>query len=165
MDYFECDVPSGNGRCSDNSCPCPDIEIPRGTGYHYVTQSLVDFRRQYPDSQAARNAIQQKHQQMRADLGGIMLMGSYRLVPILVCEQGAKLRNLDLEVAGADAKHWWATGQVPLRATPLASTASKGHASAPADAKGASIAQVATTQRKTTASCTGSEKKWWQFWK
>jgi len=40
--------------------------------------------------------------------------------PILMCEQGAKLRGLDLEVAAADAKYWWETGLVPLRVTPIA---------------------------------------------
>jgi len=45
---------------------------------------------------------------------------TYRLSPILVCEQGARLRNLDLAVAAADAKYMWETSLVPLRATPLA---------------------------------------------
>lgn len=40
--------------------------------------------------------------------------------PIMCCEQGARLRGLDLEIAAADAKYWWETGLVPLRATPLA---------------------------------------------
>src|SRR5205085_9119964 len=53
---------------------------------------------------------------------------SYRIGPVLMCEQGARLRNLDLGVAAADAKQWWETGQVPLRATPI-----KGGASPPPD--------------------------------
>jgi len=164
MDYFECDVPPSNGICSDNSCPCPEVEIPKGKGYLYIEQSLVDFRRQYPSLQAARNAMQQKRQQMRASFGG-MVSGFYRLGPILVCEQGAKLRNLDLEIAGADAKHWWATGQVPLRATPLSSTKSKGHTLAPAHETGSSNRKVPTTNRKPTASSITPKKKWWHFWK
>jgi len=36
-----------------------------------------------------------------------------------VCEQGARLRNLDLETAAVDAAHWWRTGQIPLRPTPV----------------------------------------------
>ena len=36
----------------------------------------------------------------------------------LVCEQGAKLRGLDLEVAHQDAVRWWQTGMVPMRETP-----------------------------------------------
>jgi len=62
--------------------------------------------------------MQQNQAQLRSS--GILGSGFYRLGPILVCEQGAKLRGLDLEVAATDAKHWWKTGFVPLRATPLA---------------------------------------------
>lgn len=54
---------------------------------------------------------------MRASVGSAQMF--YRLGPILVCEQGAKLRKLDLRVAHEDAKHWWATGEVPLRPTPI----------------------------------------------
>jgi hypothetical protein len=38
--------------------------------------------------------------------------------PIIVCELGAKKLQLNLAVAQADARHWWATGQVPFRPTP-----------------------------------------------
>ncbi len=50
---------------------------------------------------------------------GIQATSVYTIGPIFVCEQGAKRRDLDLEIAGADAKHWWNTGKVPLRATPI----------------------------------------------
>ncbi|MFC1900857.1 HEAT repeat domain-containing protein [Chloroflexota bacterium] len=115
--YFECDVPSGDGVCSDNNCPCPEVKIPRGTGYLYITQELVDFRRKYPSISSAREAMQQLQESMRAS--GELFFGSYRLGPIVVCEQGARLRNLDLKIAGADAKYWWETSKVPLRVTPL----------------------------------------------
>lgn len=118
MDYFQSDVPSGAGYCSDNSCPCPDMEIPRGTGYIYIEQGLVDFRRQYPTLESARMVMQKKQAEMRSN-SGMNVSGFYRLGPILICEQGAKLRHLDLDVAAADAKHWWETGMVPLRATPI----------------------------------------------
>ncbi len=36
-----------------------------------------------------------------------------------MCELGAKCRGLDLEIAASDAKHWWATGEIPLRPTPM----------------------------------------------
>ena len=45
MDYFEVKLPDGDGACSDNSCPCPNTRLPRGTGYLYIDQALVDFRR------------------------------------------------------------------------------------------------------------------------
>ena len=122
LEYFECDRPSGDGLCSDNNCPCPQVVIPRGTGYLYIEQSLVDFRRQYPTLESAREAMRRKIERTRSTSGFRGMMTFYRLGPIFVCEQGAKLRNLDLAVAAADAKHWWETGKVPLRATPLAGT-------------------------------------------
>src|SRR4030042_4890790 len=119
MEYFECDVPVGNGLWSDDACPGPEVVIPRGTGYLFIEKSLVDFRRQYPTLESARKVMQQHSEQMRASFGE-KFIDIYRLGPILVCKQGAKLRGLDLEIAEADAKHWWETGQVPLRVTPLA---------------------------------------------
>ena len=41
-------------------------------------------------------------------------------MPVLVCEEGAKLRKLDMRVANIDAVRWWETGKVPLRPTPTA---------------------------------------------
>jgi hypothetical protein len=41
-------------------------------------------------------------------------------MPVLVCQQGAELRRIDMEVAAEDAKRWWETGKVPLRPTPKA---------------------------------------------
>jgi len=124
MEYFECSVPTDNGLCSDNACPCPEAVIPRGKGYLYIEQSLVDFRRKYPAIESARRVIQQERKQLQQTLARNSdrqeIIYRYRLGPVLVCEEGAKLRNLDLEVAAADAKHWWETGLVPLRATPIA---------------------------------------------
>lgn len=114
MNYFECAAPPGDGCCSDNACPCPEVEIPRGQGYLFISQELVAFRRQYPGEEEAGAA-------MEARLRGAGFSGGfYSISPVLVCEQGAKLRNLDLKVAAADAAHWWATGKVALRATPSA---------------------------------------------
>jgi hypothetical protein len=36
-----------------------------------------------------------------------------------MCEECAKSLGLDLDVAAADAKHWWETGLAPLRPTPM----------------------------------------------
>lgn len=157
MDYFECDVPSGDGLCSDNACPCPQVAIPRGQGYLFIEQDLVDFRRMYPGLEDARRAKEQQINRQREALG-VQFTAVIRLGPILVCRQGAKLRNLDLEVAGADAKHWWETGQVPLRATPLLGCG-EGKA---ADAvfkpcfSGEDWLRLHSSQGR---------KKWWQFWK
>jgi len=56
---------------------------------------------------------------MQQQFDSIIILGQGVASPILVCEEGAKLRGLDLEVAAADAKYWWETGLAPLRATPL----------------------------------------------
>lgn len=120
MEYMEV---SGNDRdpayCSDDACPCgyPGAEIPRGEGYMYVSQDVVDFRKDCLSEVEAQIKIQRMSRQLG---GGIIMAGSGVFAPILMCEQGARKRELDLEVAAADAKHWWKTGQVPLRATPLA---------------------------------------------
>ena len=118
MEYFESDVPPSDGCCSDNACPCPETPIRRGEGYLYIEQSLVDFRSKYPRLEDAERAKRAELDQARARSG---LQGGvvFRLGPILVCERGAQLRKLDLVTAAADAAHWWATGQVPLRATLL----------------------------------------------
>jgi hypothetical protein len=113
---------SGNDRdpgyCSDDACPCgyPGATIPRGQGYIYVSEEVVDFRQDcLTEAQA-----QQKIQRLSSQLGGFIMAGSGVFAPILMCEQGARRRGIDLKVAAADAKHWWQTGEVPLRATPRA---------------------------------------------
>jgi TM2 domain-containing membrane protein YozV len=120
MEYFE--VPEANpgsdGICSDNLCPCgyPGATIPRGTGYMYISKEVVDFR------QNARTVYEAslKIDAMRQSLGGLVIFDQGMFSSTLMCEQGARNRGLDLEVAAADAKHWWETGLCPLRPTPLA---------------------------------------------
>lgn len=124
MEYFESDIPSsGDGLCSDNNCPCPEVKIPREEGYLYITQELVDQRRQHPTLISAKLAMQQAHKNIQAQFGPTTV--SYRLGPILVCERGAKLRKLDLRIAQEDALRWWLTGEVPLRATPIKTAETK----------------------------------------
>jgi|GEM_PF-1379080 len=120
MEYF--DVPEANpgqdGVCSDNQCPCgfPGARIPRGTGYIYISQECVDFRR---DARSVAEA-EMKIAMIRARMGGMVMFDPSMITSILVCEQGARARGLDLATAAADARHWWLTHKVPLRATPLA---------------------------------------------
>jgi HEAT repeat protein len=124
MTYFECTRPSGDGTCSDDDCPCgyPGANIPRGTGYFFISTELVEMRR----DALSLVAIQQKVLDIQHKLGATMLTaGSGVFMPILMCEQGAKKRGIDLEVAAADAKYWWETGLAPLRSTPLAGKSSR----------------------------------------
>ncbi len=120
MEYFEVPEvnPGQDGLCSDNDCPCgyPGATIPRGKGYMYISQSVVDFRK---DAKSVFEA-EMKMNRMRAQSGGMILFDQNVVTSTLMCEQGARKRGLDLEVAAADARYWWETHLVPLRATPLA---------------------------------------------
>lgn len=124
MEYMEVPEvnPGSDGLCSDNDCPCgfPGAKIPRGSGYMYVSKEVVDFRRDALTVREAERKIANLKQRMGGD---VVLFAPNSFAPILMCEQGAKKRGLDLKVAAADAAHWWKTGLVPLRATPLAGKA------------------------------------------
>ncbi len=181
---------SGNDRnpalCSDDNCPCgfPGAQIPRGAGYLYISQEVVDFRSDCPTEAEA----QAKIQRMAAQLGAMIFAGSGVFAPILMCEQGARKRGLDLEVAAADAKHWWNTGQAPLRPTPLAGAqrpaaaskpaspaatakpaaskpASPAAASEPAAPKPAASKPAASPAAASGPAAAVRKKKWWQFWR
>lgn len=114
MRYFEQPPPSGNGLCSYPPCPCDEVTIPRGQGYLYITEECVEFRR---DALSLDDAAT-KLKEMGDRTDSMIIPGSGVASPILVCEEGAKLLELDLEIATADARRWWETGEVPLRPTP-----------------------------------------------
>ena len=116
MKYFEVPRPSGDGLCSDNDCPCPEVKIPRGSGYIYVSQKAVEFRRDAPTVEELKIKLKLIKASSPFAVTVILRTAS----AILMCEQGAKLRGIDLEIAAADANHWWKTGLAPLRATPKA---------------------------------------------
>lgn len=146
MVYFEVERPTLDGRCSDIECPCPPpgTTIPHGSGYLYISQEVVDFRRDAHSIQDTERKLTRLGQQ----LGGFVMPGPGVVAPILMCERGARRRKLDLEIAAADARHWWETGLVPFRATPLAGT------------------REATKERRQLRSQPKSaNRKWWQFWK
>lgn len=85
------------------------------SGYLFIASDIVVFRRRYPRLNDARKAKEaQLNQQLDSQGFGAAFM-SYRIGPILVCEQGARLRQLDLDVAGADARYGWETGAAGLR--------------------------------------------------
>ena len=97
--YDKNSIPRDKGLCSDNNCPCPETVIPRGEGYLYISKEAVTFMK-----------MKMKNKSNNIVFGPM---------PVLVCEQGAKLRGLDLKVAAADAALWWSEGKAPLRPTPL----------------------------------------------
>jgi len=118
--YFECSRPSGDGTCSDDDCLCgyPGTNIPRGTGYLYIGDELIQMRRDALTVKELERKVVDLQQRMGASM---MTSTSGVFMPILMCERGAKKRGIDLSVAAADANHWWKTGMAPLRATPMAS--------------------------------------------
>jgi hypothetical protein len=132
MRYFEAERPPGDGACDDTDCPCPGVKIPRGAGYLYVSPKLVEFRRDALSIKDLEKKVKQLGEKRlaTAERAGlphrriVQVFGPGDCNPMLICEQAAKRRRLDLEVAAADARHWWSTGQVPLRPTPGASSAS-----------------------------------------
>ena len=125
MEQMEVPVPRGNGLCWNEDCACGDVEIPRGGGYLYVSKKLVEFRRDCLGSLEA----QLKLARMVFPPGEFPI-SQYVLWPVLMCEQGARQRGLDMDVAAEDARRFWETGLVPMRPTPLAGQAAEdGHGS------------------------------------
>jgi len=117
--FFECEVPTRKwGRCSANQCPCLEAIIRRGDGYLWISEEVVDFR----SDARSLSALKLKLVIMQASAAARdtnLLIDPAVYNAVLVCEQGAKRRGMDLNVSGAEARHWWRTGQVPLRPTPV----------------------------------------------
>jgi hypothetical protein len=112
--YVEVIRPEGDGLCSDDDCPCSEVKIPRGEGYLYIPKSFVEFRSDCPTIME----YEIKKERMETNIQAKLFLGQGVANPILMCEQGAKRRELDLNIAAADAEFWWKTGKVPLRETP-----------------------------------------------
>lgn len=114
MEYFDTVARKTRGLCSDPECPCNETSIPVGQGYLYIPRELCAFRWDCRTMDEVDAKMERKQKESRA----LIIPGPGLLTPILVCEVGAKRRQLNLEIAGQDAKHWWATGKVPFRPTP-----------------------------------------------
>jgi hypothetical protein len=98
--------------------------IARGSGYLYISQEAVSFRK---DARSVA-AAQAKANRVRLQMSGMAEAAAVihgRTTAVLLCQQAAERRCLALVVAAADARHWWETGMAPLRATPVASVAEK----------------------------------------
>lgn len=102
------------GLCSYPPCPCDEVEIPRGSGYLYITAECCDFR----SDAASLEALEAKIERIQEERNQLIMLGPGIASPILMCSQGAKMLDLDLEIAAADARAWWETGEVPFRPTP-----------------------------------------------
>lgn len=116
MKYFEVNI-AGN-LCSDNKCPCSGNEklMPGKTMYAYISKDVVDFRK----DALTLDALEKKQNNIIQKTDATLTFWDQGTVfPILVCEQGARLRGLNLKVASADAEYGFRTGKFPLRPTPL----------------------------------------------
>lgn len=113
MDYIECEKIQNAGYCADNDCNCSLTPLPRGGGYIFISEEVVEFRKD-----ALSLAEVQEKLEHATGSGEYISINKY--APILVCEIAAYRRNLDLAIAKEDAKMYWLEGRVPLRATPRA---------------------------------------------
>jgi len=132
----------GDAVCSDNNCPCTETSIPRGTGYLYIDPIAVAFRKTCPTMDELQTVLDNL-QNGKISIDPNLFAKMIEHIPnvkeimqvnpsmlfygnpeiwqgIIVCKKGAKLRGLNLEIAAEDARRWWKTGEVPLRATPKA---------------------------------------------
>jgi len=114
--WFESTASQNVKRCSLPECPCPGdgVEIPVGQGYLYIPRSCCEFRWDCRSMDELATKVERRQQNSQY----VWIPGHGIVAPILVCELGAKKLGIDLAVAARDAKHWWATSQVPLRPTP-----------------------------------------------
>jgi hypothetical protein len=145
-------LPRWNGFCSDPDCPCPGngTPIPKGSGYLYISPEAV---------------VIMKAKNERRIGGDLVVLGP---MPMLVCEQAAKLRSLDLEAAADDARRWWENGKVPLRSTPIVGNrdnlSGKGKAESksaiPAEAEPKGLRQLIQDYVATRATDLSDQSEW-----
>lgn len=132
---MECPPFPGQAACSDNECPCPNTTMPPAKGYLWIKQEIANTRMKCLTLEALQGYM---------SASGISSIDEVRrrCLPLVVCEQSAKRRGLDLAVASSDYASWVKTGKVLCRATPLASKV-----------------ETSKPEQKVTS------KKWWAFWK
>lgn len=138
---MECPPFSGQASCSDDECPCSNTTMPPAKGYLWIKPEVAGTRMKclsLPSLQGHMTA---------SGIAGIDEIRR-RYLPIVVCEQGAKRRNLDLAVAASDYTCWVKTGKAPCRPTPT-------------DSKRSSPAGRHAQSNGLTA----TDKHWWCFWK
>ncbi len=117
IEYFEVPITQATFLCSDNECPCTDNKelIPGKTGYVYISNDVVEMRK---DSLTLAELEAKKKRILESSGAGSAYFDQGTIYPILLCEQGARLRKLNLKIAADDAEHGVKTGKFPLRPTP-----------------------------------------------
>lgn len=104
-------------RCSDQNCPCSgDEPLQVGkTAYVFISDSLLEMRRDAITYLDLHRKLDKLTSRLSLDY---TYFGAGSVDPMVLCERGAKLRNLDLKVALEDAALCLQDGFMPLRATP-----------------------------------------------
>jgi hypothetical protein len=117
--YFEQRVPDIMTLCSWDECPCSQMGdmIPRGGGYLYITQRVVDFRKDCLSWEEFEAKLVVYSDYWKKSCG-VDSINFAIYVPTLVCEKGIDLLDIDKAIAREDAIRWWQTGKVPLRVSP-----------------------------------------------
>ncbi|HEY5593066.1 MAG TPA: hypothetical protein VIK55_18880 [Paludibacter sp.] len=112
--YFEQERPSGYALCSWDPCPCEGSGtiLHNGEGYLYIPEKSVEFRRDCLTYFQFQTKLQ-----IFSQLSPFKSF-VFTDVPVLVCDKGIGRLNIDPIVAREDAKYWWSTGLIPLRASP-----------------------------------------------
>lgn len=158
VDYFEVSRPDGDGICGESTCSCGGVVLPRGSGYLYISRDAVKFRRNARSLQEALAKEKRVRSQM-SDMAESAAVIHGRTTAILMCERAAKKKSLNLEVAAADAKHWWETGMAPLRITPRVKKAKGAAAKGGADEPVAESVEVKVKPKGRKGSKGSTRKK------
>lgn len=110
----------------DLCCGNPKV-IERGQGYLYVSEQAVEFRKDCPTMEQVKQKLMGiVSSRLRSGGNPALLMNpdalweefAEQMDPVPMCEEGARAKKLDLNVAREDAVRWWNKGVAPLRPTP-----------------------------------------------
>jgi len=118
MIYFETKPPfMGKAYCSDEKCNCNEVELSTSDSYIYISQELVEFRRDC----LTNKKFDKKVDQIKKDneLENFTFIGGIAPTPIIMCKNAAVRNRLDLGKANSDAKLWWLENKLPLETTPI----------------------------------------------
>ncbi len=94
--------------------------MPGTSGYLFISEDVVEMRK---DCITWKECLA-KVKRLREKLNAMVMIDAGVVAPVFMCIEGARLKNLDLQVAASDAANWAKTGLCPLRPTPLAGASS-----------------------------------------
>ena len=83
----------GVGLCSDDECPCNETEISFGTGYVFVSQEVVNFRKDCQSFDEFKEKVKITEKFVSQLFGGadirVGILGIRSVSPILICKDAA----------------------------------------------------------------------------